>query len=105
MLDFLIRRTVEKVVRETIDDHIEGAIDRAVAKNPRFQFVKTMQLQMLGVDPQMNRREAWNVAVDTLNDFLKDKGIKFGDPDYDWSRDGAVCLIHEMEIHHWESAP
>lgn len=104
MLDFLIRRTVDKAVRETIDKKLDDAIDRAIRANPRFQFVKTMQLQMLGCDPQMDPRKAWNIAVDNLNIFLADEGIQFGDPRYDWSRDAAVTLIHKQEMHYWESA-
>jgi len=105
MLDRLIKRTVDRTVREYVSKQLDDAVDRAIANNPRFQFVKAMQLQMLGCDPQMDPREAWNVAVDNLNTFLADEGIKFGDARYDWSRDGAVTLIHEQEIHHWESAP
>lgn len=105
LLDFFIRRTVEKTVRKTIDKHMNEAVDRAVRNSPVVQFIKTMQMQMLGVDPKMDPLEAWNVARETLRDFLADEGVKFGDPAYDWSHDGAVAMIHESEIHHWESAP
>ena len=105
LLDFLIRRTVKKAVKETVDRKITEAVDRAVATNPRIQFIKTMQMQMLGCDPKMDPREAWDAAVGALQAFCEDEGCKFGDPRFDWSRDGAVAVIHEYEIHHWESAP
>jgi hypothetical protein len=104
MFDRLIQRTVEKTVRETIDRQVDAAVDRIVRNHPRFQFVKTMQLQMLGCDPQMNSRKAWNAAVEALNCFLADEDCEFGDPRFDWTRSGAVDLIHAYEIHHWEAA-
>jgi len=104
MLDWLIKRTVEKVVRQTIDRKMVDAVDRAVRNNPRVKFIKVMQMQMLGCDPKMDPREAWDAAVEALRNFCEDEGCKFGDPRFDWSRDGAVTLIHEYEIHHWESA-
>lgn len=102
MLGRLFRRTIEDTVREVAERHIDDAVDRIVRNHPRFQFVKAMQLQMLACDPTMNPREAWNAAVDALNAFLEDEGCQFGDPRFDWSRDGAVSVIHEYEIHHWE---
>lgn len=100
-----IERTAKEAVHESIDRHIEEAIDRAIRNNPFIQFVKTMQMQMLGCDPTMDPKEAWNAAIEALRNFCADEGCKFGDPRFDWSRDGAVTLIHEYEIHHWESAP
>lgn len=105
MLDRMIRRTVEKAVRETIDAKMDEAIDRAIRNNPRIQFVKAMQMQMLGCDPQMDPREAWDAAVSALKAFCEDEGCEFGDARFDWSRDGAVTVIHEYEIHYWESVP
>lgn len=104
MLDRLIKRTVEKHLTEHLNQHIDAAIRLAMKRNPRFQFVKAMQMQMLGCDPKMDPREAWNAAVNALNSFCEEEGCEFGDDRFDWSRDGAVALIHEYEIHHWESA-
>lgn len=101
----LIRRTVDKAISEAVDRHADAAIDRAIAASPVIQFIKAMQTQMLAVDPNMDAREAWNVACGTLRDFLHEEGVKFGDPAHDWTRDGAVDLIHEYEIHHWEMQP
>ncbi|WP_292960530.1 hypothetical protein [Novosphingobium sp. UBA1939] len=105
MLDWMIRRTVEKTVRETIDAKMNNAIDRAIANNPRIQFVKAMQLRQLAVDPTMDPRIAWNDAVETLKAFCEDENCQFGDPLFDWSEDGAVSLIDEYQIRYWESAP
>lgn len=105
LLDWTIRRSVEKAVQETIDQKLTEAINDAVDNNPRIKFVKAMQMQMLGCDPKMDPREAWNAAVEALKLFCEEEGCKFGDPRFDWTRAGAVDLIHEYEIHHWESAP
>lgn len=48
--------------------------------------------------------KAERAAVETLRQFLTDSGIKFGDPAYDWTRAGAIDLIHEYELHYWEPA-
>ena len=101
----LIKRTVESAVIAQLPRHLDAAIDRAIANSPVIQFIKTMQMQMLACDPDMDVREAWNVAASTLRSFLSDENVKFGDPNYDWSRSGAVDLIHEYEIHHWEPRP
>lgn len=107
--DPLIKRTVERSVEayfasDKFDDLMSRAIMDALRKNPRIKFVKTMQMQMLGCDPKMDPREAWDAAVEALRNFLADEEISFGDPRYDWSRGGAVTIIHEYEIHHWETA-
>lgn len=99
-----IAERAEPIIHEAIERHIDDAVRRVVANHPRFQFVKAMQLQMLGCDPKMDPREAWSAAVDALKAFCEDEGCEFGDPRFDWSRDAAVTLIHEYEIHHWESA-
>jgi hypothetical protein len=104
MLGRHIERVITKHIADSVNRHLDDAIDRAIQANPRFQFVKAMQLQMLGCDPAMEPREAWRVAAGVLNSFLEEEGIPFGHPDYDWTRDGAVTLIHEQEIHHWEPA-
>lgn len=103
-LDRSIKQTVDKAIAEVLPRHIDDAVDRAITNSPKIQFVKAMQMQMLGCDPKMGVREAWDVAVEALRNFLADEEIEFGDPRYDWSRDGAVTLIHEYEIHHWETA-
>lgn len=103
MMDDLIKRFVDRSVGKIVERHIDAAIDRAIANSPVVQFIKTMQTQMLACDPNMDPKEAWDVAGRTLRYFLNDEGIKFGDPQYDWSRSAAVDLIHENEMHYWES--
>jgi hypothetical protein len=105
VIDRIIRRTVDRAVKETIGQKITEAVDRAIESNPRIQFIKTMQMQMLSCDPKMDPREAWRAAVEALKSFCEDERCEFGDPRFDWSRDGAVTVIHEYEIHHWEPAP
>lgn len=100
-----IERAVTDAVADGIDRHLDTAIDRAIAQSPVFQFLKAMQMQMLGCDPKMKPRDAWRVAQDTLRTFREEEECEFGDPRFDWSREGAIDLIHEYEIHHWESTP
>ncbi len=102
-LDKKIEHAVTGAVAEGVERHLGAAIDRAIEQSPVFNFLRAMQAQMLGCDPKMKPLDAWRVAQDTLRTFLEDEECKFGDPRFDWSRDGAVSLIHEYEIHHWES--
>lgn len=105
ILDTFIRRTVEKTVRETIKARLDDAVDRAIRNSPKIKFVKAMQMRMLAVDPKMDPVVAWNTAVEALKCYLLDEQIEFGDPRYDWTRDGALDVIQSYEIDHWESAP
>lgn len=50
------------------------------------------------------RGEAVEMASSTLEGFEDMEGIKFGDPDFDWSADGASDLADE-EIHAGWEAP
>jgi len=97
-LDEMITRAVE----QQLGKHMDAAIDRALAKNPLLQFLKTMQMQMLGCDPTMDPLEAWRIAGETLRSYCEDEECHFGDPDHDWSREAAVTIIHEYELHHWD---
>lgn len=107
-----IDRGVEHGVRQAMDQFTApgGKLDEMILaelkkpENRWFWFVKAMQAKMMTVDPAMDGKLAYDVAVSTLRDFLRDEKIKFGDPDYDWSDAGARDLIQAMEIDHWESA-
>ena len=102
IFDRMIERAVQKHVSAAVERHIEAAVDRALTNSPRIQFVKTMQLEMLACDPKMDPRKAWYAAAAALRSYLEDEGCEFGDPRFDWTRDGAVAVIHEYEIHYWE---
>jgi hypothetical protein len=109
LFDFLIKRSAEKAVdeffqSEKFDALLRNGIDEVLRKNPVIRFIKSMQLEMLRVDPGMDRKRAWDTARAALSEFVDSEKIAFGDPNYDWSRAGAITLIHEMEIDHWEPA-
>lgn len=102
IVDRMIERAARKLVGAAFERHIEAAVDRALTNNPRIQFVKTMQLEMLACDPKMDPRKAWYAAAAALRNFLEDERCEFGDPRFDWSIDAAVTVIREYEIHYWE---
>lgn len=128
MLGFLFKRKVESAARESVDrflasdrakvivdnaigkaisdvmksDQVKRLIDQEIRKNPRLMFVLAMRDEMLRVDPTMDRRKAFNVAVRVLNEFLADEKIAFGAEGWDWSHSGARTMIRENEIEHWE---
>lgn len=102
-LDASIKRGIESGIKASLDKHLDAAIDRALANNPVITFIKAGQMEMLRIDPTMDVRQAWEVSRMALADFLHNERIKFGDERYDWTPDGAVTLVHEMEIDHWES--
>ena len=37
-------------------------------------------------------------AEDVLNDFLRDEGVAFGDPAFDWCEEAAREMIDEMVL-------
>ena len=99
-------------IRAAIVEAIEPALKRAVngivadyyRKTPRFRFIKYMQSEMLRIDPNMTPKRSFETARDTLNHFLADEKIEFGDGRYSWDKGGAIDLIHAYEIDHWERA-
>lgn len=98
---------IHKAVVDAIEPIMSAAVNDIVAdyyrKSPRFRFIKYMQAEMLRVDPKMGDSRSFEAARDTLNLFLKDDKIKFGDERYAWDKGGAIDLIHAYEIDHWES--
>jgi len=51
-----------------------------------------------------SRQEASDLANSTLREFLADEKIKFGHPDYAWTRGGAEAIADEYQIQHWENS-
>lgn len=104
-----IDRGIKAGVEQGVKNFVEGGgLDDAIRKvlaGPRFEwlrFVKHMQARLVEADPSMSDKRSFYMARDNYLAFLKDEGIEFGDPAYDWSRDGARTLIEEMEISYWE---
>lgn len=109
-LDQIIRASSEKAVKDFIaSDKMTGLLDGAIRsilaeeKYAWFWFVKAMQAELQRVSPKMTGHDSFYTARNAYLSFLKDDGIEFGDPRYDWSDDGARVLIHECEISYWES--
>lgn len=101
-----IDRGVKQGVQRAIDGiDWDGAIRKALTgpEYKWFWFVKHMQGEMMRVDPSMDGKQAFDVAMVAYKDFLHDEKIEFGDPAYAWDKDGEIDLIHAMEIDHWES--
>jgi len=108
-LDKAIARGVERGVRDTLNSPAFNAMlaERfweIASQNPRFMFIKRMQARFQQVDPTMPDKRAFEYARGVLNTFLSDEKIEFGDPAYDWSRDGAITLANE-DIEYWERTP
>ena len=107
LIDRGVKRGVETGVQQAVDSFIASGkldkiIDEAIAASPFMQFVLAMKNEMLRVDPKMSGKAAWDTAMRVYRDFLNDEKTKFGDPAFDWSKGGAVDLIHSYEIDHWE---
>jgi hypothetical protein len=107
-LDSIIRRTVKDTIDRSVTsgalrDEIEKIIRREMASNPRFQFVKAMQIELLKHAPKMPKREAWDLARTTLTRFLRAEKCEFGDNRFDWSKQGAVTMIRECELQYWDA--
>lgn len=101
-----IDRGVKQGVERAIKEYDWGGAIRKVLAGPEYRwfwFVKAMQGRMMDVDPSMDGKLAFDVAMRAYRDFLKEEKIEFGHPDYDWSAAGARDLIEAMEIDHWES--
>lgn len=115
MLGKLFDRAIEQGVQRAANDYlaspkfaaqVDGVIDRILAdlaKEPRFIFIKHMARRYLERSPKLTTGQAWDHARDWLNDFLRGEKAEFGDPRYDWSREGARVLADE-DIQYWEVA-
>lgn len=105
---FATTKHVERLAEQAVADHIASdafaeRIREILRENPRFVFIKQMQARYQRRCPNLPDRRAFEIARDTLNSFLADDKIEFGDPRYDWSRSGADTLADE-DLTYWEAA-
>jgi hypothetical protein len=96
--------TLEQAIDNGIREGVKKAFINIIHSDPRFQFVKQIQMEFHRVDPSFNPLRSWDMAINVVRQHLEDEKIKFGDPAYSWDKSGAIELAHEYEIQHWESA-
>lgn len=110
ILGWLIGRTVKRAVHDTIEQHLRSDAFRNLvltefrAAMPHFDFVKQIQERLQEADPTMSDKRAYGHAELLFNEWCRDEQCKFGDPRFDWSREGARAVADE-DIAHWETAP
>jgi hypothetical protein len=68
---------------------------------PHFDFVKQIQERLQEVDPTMPDKRAYEYAETLFREGCRDEKCQFGDPRFNWSREGARTLADE-DIAHWE---
>lgn len=50
-----------------------------------------------------NDGEAREHACEIYQDLMKEEGNpRFGDPEYDWTHEGAYTLVYEYSISYWD---
>ncbi len=75
----------------------------AITRDRRFAFVKAMQQKLLSACPKMSPPTAWKMALNNLREYLAEEEIAFGDPRFDWTKQGAIDLITAREIEYWDN--
>lgn len=92
-------------LEEIIDQQLWLFLDAEISRSApltRLGFVWAMRLYFH--KRGCSRAEASDLANSTLAEFLADEKIKFGHPDYAWTREGAEAVADEYQIQHWEAA-
>lgn len=105
--------TASDAVRSgAFDPYFEAIIIDRTRSGPdigltRVGFIMKMAVEIIDHSrPPISFHRAKGMASAALASFEKDNdGVKFGDPDWDWSGAAARELIHEYEIDHWELFP
>lgn len=104
-------RAAENAIKAgTFDSQIEGILVEQVRKGygeiplTRVGFILTMAVEMIDrSSPRLEFKVAKEMAYQAYEDFRKDNlGVKFNDPQWDWSAAGARALAHEYAIQYWE---
>lgn len=112
-LDRAVKRGVEQAVQKWVKDCLPEIIDKAILQAAdkrlpsgdltRQQFVIAMAARYVA-SFAMPAADAPRYARDVLRGFLNDDRIKFGDPAYDWSREGAHTVVWECDVQYWEAS-
>lgn len=87
---------------KSIAEMLVDTITDIIIKHPAYPVISGGQARLIqaGMEP----REAWNVSRGVLVEFLRDEGVKFGNPAYAWDAAAGATLVEEYEIAHWEAA-
>lgn len=86
---------------EMIEEGREFAAPLRQRALSRGQFIVHMMTAygqlypLVEIDPAVSLKHVTNV----LDDFIRNDRIKFGDPAYDWTEDGAFTLVREYEAY------
>ncbi len=93
--DRLLEASVVKSVRTAPDTNLN-----------RNGFLLKIAAELVAYSkPPIDLWEAKKMARDLYEEFRRDNnGVKFGDPEFDWSGSSARVLAHEYQIEHWEPA-
>lgn len=101
-----IARAIEAGLTESIDRATPSIVDTVLAalwKHPAYAVVAGGQLRLMrtGILPG----KAWEMSKSCLIEFLKDQGVKVGDPRFAWDDEAGRTLVEEYEIEHWDAKP
>jgi hypothetical protein len=85
-------RNIGEMLVDTIIDVIQ--------KHPAFEMIGGGGRRL--VEAGMKPMDAWRLSRASLVSFLKDEGVKFGDPAYAWDAAAGATLVEEYELQYWE---
>lgn len=102
---------MQAVKNGKFDSAIEDVIVRTTRDGPdeglsRIGFILKITVELIDRSvPPLPYKRARDMAEEVYQQFRRDNdGVKFGDPDWDWSGSAARTLAEEYEIDHWEPA-
>lgn len=120
LADRIGRQAAKGAIRAVENAFENGAFDNAIGKiiadtvrdcgddgltHNGFLLKMTVELIDRSVPP-LTFRAAREMADNIYTQFRKDNGgVRFGDPDWDWSGSAARTLADEYEIQYWEPTP
>jgi hypothetical protein len=104
-----LSQVIEEAATETVSNYFKSpafaeVVKSACQSNPRWNWTVAMGRRFKAVNPSLTVAEAWDLAVRTTNEYLKDEKIAFGVAGYTWDVHGAREIADEYEIRHWEAA-
>lgn len=111
LVDSMDTRPLGQIVEETAtntvaeffaSDAFKDMVLDAARSNPRYTWTIEMARYFRSVDPTLAPQTAFDLAVQTTNEYLRDEGIEFGDEDYVWDAGGARDVADDYEVDHWE---
>lgn len=91
-------RQIEAVIVETVRNGRDSGLSRT-------GFILKIAVELIDKSiPPMSYHHACKMAREVYAEFRRGNDmVKFGDPGWDWSGDGARTLAREYEIDLWEN--